>query len=338
MRHATRHPMRHSFKRFGPLWAGFLVLALLLAGCNLEGVAGFSPSNDRVAVVTKVGDNYKLYTTDASGNSPTLIETTITPGFDVTFDPLGTKLLYATAGTVCTQNVGGGGRSCPVTLPGSLSGGFLSYLPNGDYILVYQIASKWQMHVYQPGQAAPYKSEVNVDHFFLTSDAIEVKRGSQGVEWYIAQYDKPGGLQNLRWVIVRGGQAIMYNAAGSLEGPTVLPREINSAVQTALVDRNTSDITSGVISPDGTKMAFRTRTGSDPNYSYGLYVLDLNSTTGSFVNLVTNANFRIQFAFSPSGQELVYESNDAGRSVWLAAADGSNPRKLSDNASLPDWQ
>jgi hypothetical protein len=330
--------MRRTIQRLGPLWAGLLALALFLASCNLEGVAGFSPANDRVAVITKVGDAYKLYTTDANGNSPTMLEASISAGFDVTFDPLGTKLLYVSAGTVCTQIATGGGKSCPVTLPGGISGGFLSYLPNGDYILVYQISSKWQMHVYQPGAAAPYKSEVNVDHFFLTSDAFKVKRGSNGVEWYIAPYDKPGGLQNLRWVIVRGAQAIMYNAAGSLEGPTPLPREINSAVQTALVDRNASDITSGVISPDGTKMAFRTRTGSDPNYSYGLYVLDLNSTTGSFTNLVTNANFRIQFAFSPTGQELVYESNNSGRSVWVAQADGSNQRKLSDNASLPDWQ
>ena len=330
--------MRTALKRFGPLWLAFLALALFLASCNLEGVAGFSPSNDRVAVVTKIGDNYSLYTTDANGGSPTLIETNFAAGFDVTFDPLGTKLLYVTAGTICTQSVTGGGKSCPVTLPGSLSGGFLSYLPNGDYIFVYQSGGKWQMEVYQPGQAAPYKTESNVDQFFLTSDAFEVKRGSNGVEWYLAQYDKPGGSQNLRWVIIRGAQASMYNAAGSLEGPTVLPREINSAVQTALADRNSSDITSGVISPDGTKMAFRTRTGSDPNYTYGLYVLDLNSTSGSFVNLVSNANFRVQFAFSPTGQELVYESNDSGRSVWLASADGSNPRKLSDNASLPDWQ
>jgi|GEM_PF-1506654 len=330
--------MRRMLKRFGPLWLGLLAVALFLSGCNLEGVAAFSPANDRVAVITKVADAYKLYTTDANGNSPVMLEASISGGFDVTFDPLGTKLLYVTAGTVCTQSAGGGGKSCPVTLPGSISGGFLSYLPNGDYILVYQISSKWQMEVYQPGAAFPYQTEVNVDHFFLTSDAFKVKRGSNGVEWYLATYDKPGGLQNLRWVIVRGAAAIMYNAAGSLEGPTPLPREINSAVQTALADRNASDITSGVISPDGTKMAFRTRVGTDPNYTYGLYVLDLNSTTGSFITLVNNATFRIQFAFSPTGQELVYESNAGGHSIWLAQSDGSNPRKLSDNATLPDWQ
>jgi hypothetical protein len=329
---------RRTLRRFGPLGLLLLALALLVSGCNLEGVAAFSPNNDRVAVVTKVGDAYKLYTTDANGNNPIMLEPSIGAAFDVSFDPLGTKLLYASGGAVCTQSVTGGGKSCPVTLPGSISGGFLAYLPNGDYILCYQQSGKWQMHVYQPGAALPYKSEVNVDQLFLTSDAFKVKRGSQGVEWYLAVYDKPGGLQNLRWVIIRGNQAFMYNAAGSLEGPTPLPRDINSAVQTALTDRYSADITSGVISPDGTKLAFRTRVGTDPNYTYGLYVLDLNSNAGSFIQLVNNANFRVQFAFSPTGQELVYESNDSGQSVWIASADGSNPRKLADNATLPDWQ
>ena len=45
--------------------------------------------------------------------------------------------------------------------------------------------------------------------------------------------------------------------------------------------------------PDGTKLVFRTRTGTDPNFTYGLYALDLNVNTGSFVQLVSNANFRI---------------------------------------------
>lgn len=324
-------------RRFAHHW--IWLLALFLAGCNLEGVASFSPNNDRVAIVTKAGDAYRLYTTDSNGGNSVKLEDNILPGFDVSFDPLGTKLVYVNnSRQVCVVNAGGGGTSCPISLPNGLVGGFLSFLPNGDYVVAYQSSGKWLMNVYQPGAGAPYKSEDNVDHFFLTSDAYEVKRGSNGTEWYLTPYDKPGGQQNLRWVIVRGSQAIMYNAAGSLEGPTTHPRELNSAVLNALKDRDQSDITSGVISPDGTKMAFRTRTGADPNYTYGLYALDLSTNTGSFVNLVSNANFRVQFAFSPSGQELVYESNDSGRSVWLASADGSSPRKLADNASLPDWQ
>jgi hypothetical protein len=324
-------------KRFLQLLVRVLLLAIL-AACNLEGIAGFSPNNDRVAIVHKVGTEYRLYTTDSNGGNPTKIEDNIAGGFDVTFDPLGLKLLYAAGGNVCTSDVLGGGKSCPVPVPGGVPGGFLAFLPNGDYIFVYASGGKSQMHVYQPGAGAPSQSEVNVDSFFLTSDAYKVRRGTNGVNWFLTPFDKPAGQQNLRWVIIRGTQVIMYNAAGSLEGPTPLPREINTAVSNALKDRDQSDITSGAISPDGTKMVFRTRTGTNPNYSYGLYALDLAVNTGSFVPLVSNANFRIQFAFSPTGQELVYESNDSGRSVWLANSDGSNPRKLSDNASLPTWQ
>jgi hypothetical protein len=325
-------------KRFFQL--SIWLLAIFLTACNLEGVASFSPNNDRVAIVTKNGSNYKLVTTDGNGGSPAKIEDNITPAFDVTFDPFGQKLLYVVSGKVCTANATGGGQSCPVTLPASAGGGFLSYLPDGDYILVFRTGSQWEMDVYTPGAAAPHVSEVNVDHFFLTSDAYKVRRGKDilpGTQWYLTPYNKPGGQQNLRWVIIKGSQAIMYNAAGSLEGPTPLPRVLNSAVLAALHDRDQTDITSGVISPDGTKMGFRTRTGSDPNYTYGLYALDLSVNDNNFAHLVTDANFRIQFAFSPSGKELVYESNDGGRSVWVAGGDGQNARKLADNASLPEW-
>jgi WD40 repeat protein len=322
-------------KRFIQIAIG--VLALCLAGCNLEGVASFSPGNDRVAVVTKVGSAYHLETTDASGGNPVTIEANLQPAFDVTFDPLGTKLLYASNSQLCTAAAGGGGKSCPVTLASGTGGGFLSFLPDGDYIFAYRVGNQWQMDIYQPGAPGPHQSDTAIDQFFLTSDAYKVKRGSKGVQWYLKLYDKPSGQQNLRWVIIKGTQAIMYNAAGSLEGPTPLPRVINSAVQNALKDRDQTDITSGVISPDGTKLVFRTRTGADPNFTYGLYALDLSVNTGSFVQLVTNANFRLNFAFSPDGQELVYESNDGGQSVWLAKADGTNARKLADGASLPEW-
>src|SRR5258708_17256729 len=313
------------------------VSALLLAACNLEGVAAFSPNNDRVGIVTKVGSQYRLETTDANGGNPVKIEDNIQGAFDVSFDPLGTKLLYSANSKLCTADPGGGGVNCPVTLGGSIGGGFLSFLPDGDYIFAYRSGSTWQMDIYQPGAAAPHQSDGAIDQFFLTSNAYKVKRGSKGTQWFLKTYEKPSGQRNLRWVIIKSTQAIMYNAAGSLEGPTPLPRVINSAVQNALKDRDQTDITSGVISPDGTKLVFRTRTGTDPNYIYGLYALDLNVNTGSFVQLGGNANFRIQFAFSPTGQEVVYESNDGGHSVWLANPDGSNPRKPADGRPLPDW-
>src|SRR5689334_13638534 len=90
--------------------------ALLLAACNLEGVAAFSPNNDRVALVTKVGTQYRLETTDASGGNPVKIEDNIQPAFDVSFDPLGTTLLYAANSKLCTASAAGGGQNCPVAV------------------------------------------------------------------------------------------------------------------------------------------------------------------------------------------------------------------------------
>ena len=110
---------------------------VLLAACNQEGIAGFSPNNNRVAVVHKVASDIRLYTTDNNGGGPVKIEDNIIPGFDVTFDPLGQKLLYAAGGQICTSDVVGGGKACPVNLPAGVSGGFLAFLPSGDYIFVY---------------------------------------------------------------------------------------------------------------------------------------------------------------------------------------------------------
>src|ERR1700687_1797658 len=135
------------------------VSGLLLAACNLEGVAAFSPNNDRVAVVTKVGSQYHLETTDANGGNPVKIEDNISGAVDVSFDPLGTKLLYAANSKLCTADPGGGGANCPVTLGGSVGGGFLSFLPDGDYIFAYRSGSTWQMDIYQPGAAAPHQSD-----------------------------------------------------------------------------------------------------------------------------------------------------------------------------------
>ena len=99
-------------------------LALLLVGCNLEGVAAFSPNNDRVAIVSKIGSNYHLDTADSNGANPVKIEDSFQATFDVTFDPLGTRLLYVANSKVCTADPVGGSKSCPVTLSGSISGGF----------------------------------------------------------------------------------------------------------------------------------------------------------------------------------------------------------------------
>jgi hypothetical protein len=74
------------------LW--LLMIATFLASCNNEGVAGFSPQNAYVAVIT---NTKRLYATSLDGTItyPLHINDEILTGFDVTFDPAGERILYA---------------------------------------------------------------------------------------------------------------------------------------------------------------------------------------------------------------------------------------------------
>ena len=319
--------MKSTFRRCVVL----LSVALVLMACNNEGVASFSPASDRVAVIT---NTQHLYTSNPQGGSVVKIDTAqIFTGFDVSFDPFGTRILYATSSGLCYVSSTGGSRSCPASLPSGVISGFLSYIPSGEFVAAYQASGGFTMVVYTASGTAT-QFQPNIDQFFVAADAYKVKRGTNGEEWFVKPFNKPSGTQSLRWVVLKGSQALLYAAGGTLAAPTVLPRQISSAVRDVLSARVVKDITSGAVSPDGTKLVFRTKSG-DSNYA--LYALDLNTNSGSFVQLVSGANFRILYAFSPDSQQLVYESNDGGRSVWIANADGSNPRKLADNASMPEW-
>ncbi len=308
---------------------------LLMAACNNEGLAAFSPGNDRVAIIT---NQQHLYTTNVNGGDTKKIDNdAILTGFDVSFNQVGNKILYVNSQSkkICQTNSTGGGLECPVQLP-DVVGGFLSYLPNGQFIVAYKSGDTWVMQIYNPGGGAPTVNQGAINHFFLTADAFKVKRNTGGKEWYLRPYNKPTGLQILNIVYTIGANVYRIQVGGGLDGPTQIGT-INAAVQNALQDREQEDITSGVISPDGTKLVFRTKTGTDPNFVYGLYAVDLAVPNSQPIQLVSNANFRIEFAFSPNGAELVFESNQGGRSVWVANANGTSARKLADNASMPNW-
>ena len=93
------------------------------------------------------------------------------------------------------------------------------------------------------------------------------------------------------------------------------------------------------LSPDGSKIAFRTNTyQSSESYLFSFYIVDLSNGQGEPVELVNNAEFKIQFDFSPDSSQLVFENGFANSpSVWIANADGSDAQLLADGGSFPDW-
>lgn len=319
-------------KNLSSHWLILILISLFLVACNREGVAGFSPDNRFVAVITNSG---QLYTTNLDGTVVNVIEPRgINTNFDVSFDPASNRILYVSQNSICSALVNGTERLCPwLDMPAGATAGFLSFLPNGNFILVYQEGNQGHMRIYQSnGALIPQLNQGDIDHIFATANSYQVKRGSEGTEWFVTPH-RATPQQPVRWAIIQGTRVRLYNASTTLEGPSDLGNLSENAVN-LLQRRDIADMTSGLLSPDGSKVLLRIE---DPQQRFNLYLIDLAVANSNPVTLVTNANFRVQYGFSPDGQEIVYESNVGGTSVWIANADGSNPRNLADNASFPDW-
>ena len=311
-------------------------LSLLLAACSAEGIGAFSPANNWVAVIT---NNKHLFTTDLNGGSPVLVDTQPILNMGVSSDPSGSQILYAVSAGICLSNPRST-TTCTaplVPLPSGVSVGQLSFLPNGQFILVYQLGNQWGMQIYNANGGSPVVDENNIDQFFLPASAFKVESAGQAGQWRLTPYKAQQAGQDIRLVFLRGNQMIRYNLSGNVQGPLQVG-QIDDTTKNLINSRDEADVTSAILSPDGTRIAFRTQAGQAPNASYGLYILNLATPNSQPVNLVNNANFPIQFSFSPNGAELAYESNLNGRSVWIANSDGGNPRKLADNSSLPIWR
>jgi hypothetical protein len=311
-----------------------LITALLmLVACNREGVGGFAPAGGRVAIVR---DEDRLYTTNADGGDTALITDSFAFAFGATFSPDGSVILYADQENeaVClTLADGSGPRECVALPVEAANGGILTFLPDGDVLVGYEGEdSRFRMLILDQNWE-PVHDVTGIDHFFISQNAYKEKRGEQGTEWYLKPHPSDGPL---RWVIIRDDQALAYSAtAAGVDGPTPLPAPIVAELQEALVDRQAGDLSSGTVSPDGNALAFRTRGSGD---RYSLYVANMQQANAEVVQLVERARFRVQYAFSPDGSQIAYESDAGGRSIWIASADGSNAQQLAGATALPSWQ
>jgi hypothetical protein len=309
-----------------------LTSLLILAACNREGVGGFAPGG-RVAIV-RAED--RLYTANADGGDVALITDALGFGFGTSFSPDGGRILYVDqqAGGACLAPADGSGPpECTSLALEAENGGILTFLPDGHILLGYESEdSRFRLLIFNESWE-PVHEAAGIDHFFISQNSFKAKRGHDGTEWYLRPY---ASGQPLRWVITRDEQAFAYSATASgVEGPVELPAAVGPAMQDALANREAGDLTSGAVGPDGGAIVFRTR---EPGNRYSLYLVNMQQANGELVELVDRARFRVEYVFSPDGSQIAYESDADGRSIWIAAADGSDPRELADNAALPAWQ
>lgn len=323
----------HHLVRQKPSVILFLLLtsAGLLVSCTAEGVAGFSPAGQWTAIIS--GDEH-LYTMDMNGGNVVQVETAQVLPVGVSFDPSGSRILYATSQGVCLSDPRATNTCTEPVLPivGDLQVGLLSFLPNGQFIVVFRQGNIWEMRIYNQQGGDPVVVENNIQHFFLPRTAFDVKNGTNGQQWYITPY----GPSPLRIAFTRDSQVFRYDFSSSVEGPVPMG-SLSAAARDVLNTTSATDISARILSPDGVHAAARTQSGEGDGAVYGLYAFNLNAADAQPGALVTGANFRISFDFSPSGNQIVYESNQGGRTVWIAGAGGENPQQMASGASIPSW-
>ena len=95
----------------------------------------------------------------------------------------------------------------------------------------------------------------------------------------------------------------------------------------------------GTISPDGDRLLFlRVIPGGGGKELYSLYLIDLTTDEEPKV-LSSETEWIPGYAFSPDGQQILFESNlYDGRALYLASADGGDVHPITEQGALnPCW-
>jgi hypothetical protein len=320
---------------FGLLLLVAAVLATCGSGYQMEGIAGFSDSS-QAAVIT----DGRLFLWDlASGDSQEIeVEAgDLLPGFGASLSRTGDVLYASQTGTgiqVCVFRTDMQQSTCRIALEqGSDSGGLLSYLPDGNLVVVY--GDRVQVYTDEGeriGLAADATSFLPVRHIF------KFQRG-QSRYFYTKPYATSGCAQEqkLQWIVIQENNKVYrYTIGASAEEPPALPREITEDVRAMLEIRLAADWVT--LSPDASRLVIKTlHDPSDWSAGLDLFVLDLETNSGEPTLLVEGADFGISYSFSPCGDQLAYESNADGHSVWILDFASGVSTKLADGASLPLW-
>lgn len=298
-------------------------------------------------------DGEELYSTDLIGENQVQhnLNEAIETRFGALFNPQATRLLYVDSGDgseasrVCIERVNGSDRICPLTLA-SADLGSVMYLPSGHIVILSGSDSELhpvKMQIFQPDAAYELVAEEReFDLIFVTGRNLKFtdfqdELVSQSRLWRLAVG------QEVRWVVVKGNELRQYTAGTTLTGPTELGR-LTPDAQDALRSLDVlSGLLLGALSPDGTKLVV-----FEPSEEYSyireaegiLHLADLTADAVSFEALASGIFGDMTAAFSPDSSALAYGvlEGDGKGSIWIINSDGTNKRKLVDNAKLIDWR
>ncbi len=283
-----------------PITTLALALTVFLAACNREGVGSLAANNSRAAIVSR---SDVLFTAGLAGEALVKVAEPINPAYGVTLSPFGGTVAYVQDSPFGVYTLlSGGGTASPIYAPPQApTQGLITFLPSGDLLTLFRGSDGLaELKVFAPAGGTPLVTVSGIDQVFVAQAAVKPKRGTAGAEFFV----RPYALPQIPLVLAIGSELHLYLAGpAGFVGPTVLPQVVDATMRGLFALRPENDVTSGLLSPDGQHLIFRTTDGSGHN----LFAVDLGINSGP-VSLVAAAAEPPGYAFSPDGLYAVYES------------------------------
>ena len=174
-------------------------------------------------------------------------------------------------------------------------------------VLVSLCALLWQNH------AGAHSEHGSV--FLMSRDGSGIVRiSAEGTGW---------GTSSPRWS--PDGRSVLYVARNGNENEFQVVSVAGEKLMRVPVPSNITSVAGVSWFPDGTAIAFGGRT-EEPEVSFDIYIMKLGAGEPEIRRIVENG---LHPAWSPEGRFLAFASyGDGNLEVYLADADGRNPRNL----------
>lgn len=297
--------------RFG---ATLFIVSLFIVSCMPSGVADISANGQKFAVV----NSNDLYVYSIDSEEVAFYNFFPDTRYSPALAPDGSGLAYVDrGGRLIYQPLDGSPAhqllSQSINQPGP---GALAFLPDGSLLFVNAGTIGNELRVFDVSNGQTLSWQQGISHIFISAAALEQREAPTNLNQYGIGHVTTSTLDKVDIVLLPvscspdlANQACFYSFTADANGFRFngqMGRSYTTDTQIFFSRRLDDDLTSGLLTPDGTHLVLRVRSIANPDSSQSLYLFDLN-TNDAPVALVENGEGRPEYAVSPDGQFIAYE-------------------------------
>jgi len=323
----------------------FIICLLSLAACMPSGLADVSANGQKFAVV----NNNDLYVYSADTEEIAFYNFFVDTRYSPALAPDGSALVFVDRGGRLIYQPFNGDKPHQL-LPQSINQpgpGALSFLPDGTLMFINSGNLGNDLRIFDVATGQTVTWQQGISHIFVNADVLAPREAPTGLTRNGVGHVNTSRLDRFNLVLLPitcspdlENQACFYSFTADATGfhfNGQLGRSYTTDTQIFFSRRVSDDLTSGLLTPDGTHLVLRVRSVANPNESQSLYLFDLN-TNDPPVALVENAAGRPDYTISPDGQFIAYEEMINGvafvRLYNVATGDRSD---LGPGSLDPQW-